>query len=309
MLRVNSMVLNRAAQSLRLLPHSSPASVQIGEWPNGLSHLHAGSQLQLPVYPHLLLCWFPITRGLWLSGVMWCHDLHVTWVIVKEGCTCVSLTLSSKTIQIQQQEQVKMAGDRLGCNGWPWFAKCLIMPLHSTTHCWDMPSCPLNQLSDFPCTICWVQSSHAMVGIPMFHLGQRPNNYPHQALQASQSQCPGCGCYHMLTAMRSHWWEPGGMWRPKVEELPMMKWLSLPEVLLLHDTPYSPIYAYCCWAKSLLVFLFSVDVDLGFNILSVNRIKLIVNKLLLSSMWLHQVYDEAKLKAWWKLMYNQLNLC
>ena len=110
---VSSVVLNRAAQLFRLLKHSIPASVQIGEQPSGHSHLCAGSQLQLPVYPYLLLHWFLIATGLWLSDIMWCHDLHKTWIIVKvkESCTYVSLTPLSKTIQIQQQEQVKMAGD------------------------------------------------------------------------------------------------------------------------------------------------------------------------------------------------------
>ena len=127
MIGVSIVVLNRTAQPLSLLLHSIPASVQIGMWPNGLSHLHAGSQLQLPVYPHLLLQ-FPIITGLKLSDVMSCHDLHVTWITMKESCTYISLTLSSKTIQIQLQEQIKMAMDRVRCSGWPWFAKCLIMP-------------------------------------------------------------------------------------------------------------------------------------------------------------------------------------
>ena len=132
MLGVSSVVLNRAAQSLMLLPLSIPASAWIGEWPNGLSHLCTGSQLQLPVYPHLLLCWFPLATGLWLSDVMWYNYLCITWIIVKESCTYVSLTPSSKTIWIQQEEQVMVAGDRVRCSGWLWFAKCLITP--STFH-------------------------------------------------------------------------------------------------------------------------------------------------------------------------------
>ena len=44
----------------------------------------------------------------------------------------------------------------------------------------------------------------------------------------------------MLTAMRSYWWELGTRWRPKVGELSVKKWLSQPELLLLHGTPYTP---------------------------------------------------------------------
>ena len=114
-------------------------------------------------------------------------------------------------------------------------------PLHSTTYCWNMPSCQFNQSSDFLNTICQVLSSHARVGMPMFCLRQGPNDYPHQILLASQIHCLGCGCCCMLIATSSHWWELGTMWRTKVEELSMRKWLSPLEVLLCHGTLYTQI--------------------------------------------------------------------
>ena len=161
---------------------------------------------------------------------MSCHDLYETWIIVKESCAYISLThwrLSGSN----SKKQVKLAGDRVRCS------QCLITPsiFHNT-----FPSCPLNQPSDFLCTVYQVQTSYARVGILMLHLGQGPKHYPHQVLLASQSCCPWCGCCCMLTA----WGATGESWAPCGEQrwktLPWGNGCPPPEVLLHHYTPYTP---------------------------------------------------------------------
>ena len=99
------------------------------------SRLCAGPQLQLPVFPHLLLRRSHIATGL-------LYDLHIcaccecvllikmtcaeNWIIVRER-RAVNLTPSSWPSWIQRQDSVRTSVAKLGCSGWPWLLLCLVM--------------------------------------------------------------------------------------------------------------------------------------------------------------------------------------
>ena len=106
-MEVSSAILERAAQSLRLLPNVALLSERR---PYGLSRPCAGLRLQLPVYPHLLLRRSPIATVATGLGVMiWGgggggrgegkyevddDDLRVSWIKVRESCARSSASLS-----------------------------------------------------------------------------------------------------------------------------------------------------------------------------------------------------------------------
>ena len=86
----------------------------------GLSRLCAGLRVQLPVYPHLLLCRSPNATG--LGDQEW-GDIETcawVWFTVRESCAKGQLqSLVHGLSGYSGRTDVETAGDRSGCSGWP----------------------------------------------------------------------------------------------------------------------------------------------------------------------------------------------
>ena len=77
-----------------------------------------------------------------------CHDFQITFDF-SEGELCrLSTSLSDPYLsESSGQDLVEMAGDKLGCSGWPAVSNmfhCSLIVLHNDVQ--GLPSCPLNQV-------------------------------------------------------------------------------------------------------------------------------------------------------------------
>ena len=123
----------------------------IEERPYGLSRLCAGLQLRLPVYPHLPLRCFPVATGLeddevgW-NGWMTKVTCAMTWIKVRKSCassTSLSRPRPSGSSSRTRSRRLETESDAVDDQDVYCVLSC---SLRSTTHCWESPFCPLNQL-------------------------------------------------------------------------------------------------------------------------------------------------------------------